>query len=70
MSRESSTRISLWRHDARARRYIESGRFADEWDKERDAGYPELEQLRSQHVYPILEFEAELRSQLGETAAR
>jgi ketol-acid reductoisomerase len=49
---------------------IESGRFADEWDKERDAGYPELERLRSQHVDSILEFEAELRSQLGELAAK
>lgn len=50
---------------------ITSGRFADEWDHERDAGYPELERLRSQHVSPeIIEFEADLRTQLGELAGR
>ncbi len=48
---------------------VTSGRFADEWDDERDAGYPELERLRSQHVSPaIVEFEADLRTQLGELA--
>jgi ketol-acid reductoisomerase len=49
---------------------IASGRFADEWDAERDAGYPQLEALRSQAMAPeILAFEADLRSKLGEGAA-
>jgi len=49
--------------------YIESGQFADEWDAERDAGYPELTALRAKHVSPeILEFEADLRKKLGEGA--
>jgi len=48
---------------------IASGRFADEWDAERDAGYPNLEQLRSQAMAPeILAFEADLRAKLGERA--
>jgi ketol-acid reductoisomerase len=48
---------------------IESGRFADEWDAERDAGYPRLEELRSKAMAPeILAFEEELRRQLGERA--
>ena len=29
---------------------IESGRFADEWDAERDAGYPTLNKLKEQHA--------------------
>jgi ketol-acid reductoisomerase len=45
---------------------IESGRFADEWDTERDAGYPTLTQLKEQHAGPaVREFEAELRRRLG-----
>jgi ketol-acid reductoisomerase len=49
--------------------YIASGRFADEWDAERDGGYPNLESLRSKAMAPeILAFEADLRSKLGETA--
>jgi ketol-acid reductoisomerase len=45
---------------------IESGRFADEWDAERDAGYPTLERLKEQHAGPaIREYEAELRRRLG-----
>jgi ketol-acid reductoisomerase len=49
---------------------IASGRFADEWDAERDAGYPHLEALRAKAMAPeILAFEAELRSKLGEGAA-
>jgi ketol-acid reductoisomerase len=49
--------------------YIQSGRFADEWDAERDAGYPKLEALRSKAMAPeILAFEADLRSKLGEGA--
>jgi ketol-acid reductoisomerase len=45
---------------------IESGRFADEWDAERDAGYPRLVQLKEQHAGPaIREYEADLRRRLG-----
>ncbi len=48
---------------------IESGRFADEWDAERDAGYPKLDDLRSKALAPeILEFEEDLRRKLGERA--
>jgi ketol-acid reductoisomerase len=49
---------------------IGSGRFADEWDAERDAGYPKLEALRTAAMAPeILAFEEDLRSRLGERAA-
>lgn len=45
---------------------IESGRFADEWDAERDAGYPVLTALKLQHAGPaIRQYEAELRMRLG-----
>ena len=48
---------------------ITSGRFADEWDAERDAGYPKLEELRSKALAPeILAFEEDLRTKLGERA--
>jgi ketol-acid reductoisomerase len=48
---------------------IASGRFADEWDAERDAGYPRFEALRAKAMAPeILAFEADLRSRLGEGA--
>src|SRR5438477_2299400 len=48
---------------------ISSGRFADEWDAERDAGYPKLEELRSKALAPeILAFEEDLRTKLGERA--
>jgi ketol-acid reductoisomerase len=48
---------------------IESGRFADEWDAERDAGYPTLKQLKEQHAGPaIREYEADLRRRLGPKA--
>ena len=50
---------------------IGSGRFADEWDAERDAGFAEFERLKSAAVGPeIAEFERELRRQLGEGAIR
>jgi ketol-acid reductoisomerase len=50
---------------------IESGRFADEWDAERDAGYPVLTALKEQHAGPaIREYEAGLRRQLGPDVAR
>ena len=48
---------------------IASGRFADEWDGERDAGYPTLERLKEQHAGTVVrEFEAELRRRLGPRA--
>jgi ketol-acid reductoisomerase len=50
---------------------IESGRFADEWDAERDAGYPTLNKLREEHTGPaVREFEADLRKRLGTGAFR
>jgi ketol-acid reductoisomerase len=50
---------------------ISSGRFADEWDAERDAGYPKLEELRERHAGPaVREFEEGLRRELGEGAIR
>src|SRR6266850_1769785 len=50
---------------------ITSGRFADEWDAERDAGYPKLDELRSKALAPeILAFEEDLRTKLGERAIR
>ena len=49
--------------------HIASGAFADEWDEERDAGYPNLERLREQHAGPaVREFETALRRELGEGA--
>jgi ketol-acid reductoisomerase len=49
---------------------IDSGRFADEWDAERDGGYPTLRRLKEQYAGPaIREFEAELRTRLGPGAA-
>jgi ketol-acid reductoisomerase len=48
---------------------IASGRFADEWDAERDAGYPVLTELRERHAgASVAEFEQALREQLGEGA--
>ncbi|HXX91234.1 MAG TPA: hypothetical protein VEI83_13530 [Acidimicrobiales bacterium] len=50
---------------------IESGRFADEWDAERDAGYPTLTRLKEQHAgAAVREFEAELRTRLGPGSIR
>jgi ketol-acid reductoisomerase len=50
---------------------ITSGRFADEWDAEREAGYPRLDALRSKALAPeILDFEEDLRLKLGERAVR
>ena len=50
---------------------IESGRFADEWDAERDAGYPRLQELKEQHAGAgVREFEADLRRRLGPGAAQ
>lgn len=45
---------------------IESGRFADEWDAERDAGYPKLTALKAEFAGPAVRaYEAELRRRLG-----
>jgi ketol-acid reductoisomerase len=50
---------------------ITSGRFADEWDAERDAGYPKLTELRDKALAPeILAFEEDLRTKLGERAVQ
>jgi ketol-acid reductoisomerase len=50
---------------------ITSGRFADEWDAERDAGYPVLDSLRTKALAPeVLAFEEDLRLKLGERAVR
>jgi ketol-acid reductoisomerase len=50
---------------------ITSGRFADEWDAEREAGYPRLTALRDKALAPeILAFEEDLRLKLGERAVR
>ena len=45
---------------------ITSGRFADEWDAERDAGHPRLAALKEQHCGPFVqELEDDLRARLG-----
>ncbi len=50
---------------------IESGKFADEWDAERDNGYPTLQRLKEQHAGPaVREFEADLRRRLGPGVVR
>lgn len=50
---------------------ITSGRFADEWDAERDAGHPRLAALKDQHCGPeIQQMEAELRQRLGQWSRR
>jgi ketol-acid reductoisomerase len=49
---------------------IESGRFADEWDAERDAGYPRLTELKERYAGPaVREYDADLRRRLGPGAA-
>ena len=46
---------------------IESGKFADEWDAERDAGYPNLQRLRTEKLSPeVVAFEEDLRARLSE----
>jgi ketol-acid reductoisomerase len=50
---------------------IRSGRFADEWDDEREAGHPTLERLKAEALPPeMIEWERELRTQLGERVHR
>ena len=49
--------------------YISSGEFADEWDLERDEGYPNLQSMKEKALSAqIRAFEADLRSRLGENA--
>jgi ketol-acid reductoisomerase len=49
---------------------IESGRFADEWDAERDAGYPRLTELKERYAGPAArEYDADLRRRLGPGAS-
>ncbi len=51
--------------------HIASGNFANEWDAERDAGYPNLERLREQYAgESVAAFEKEIRSKLGEGALK
>ena len=48
---------------------IESGKFADEWEAQRDAGYPNLQRLRAEKLSPeVVAFEEDLRGRLGERA--
>jgi len=48
---------------------IASGRFADEWDAERDAGFPAFHALKEAAVGPaVRDFEADLRTKLGRGA--
>jgi ketol-acid reductoisomerase len=50
---------------------IVSGRFADEWDAERDAGHPRLRELKAAAASPeIMAFERDLRERLGELVAK
>lgn len=46
---------------------ITSGRFADEWDEQRDAGHPRLRELWDEHANQMIaDFEIDLRRRLGE----
>jgi len=48
---------------------IADGRFADEWDAERDEGYPRFHALKEAAVGPgVRKFEQDLRTKLGEGA--
>lgn len=48
---------------------IRSGRFADEWDAERDAGHPTLQRLKAEALPDeMVAWERELRARLGEKA--
>jgi ketol-acid reductoisomerase len=52
-------------------RDITSGRFADEWDRERETGHAKLAALKDQFCgAPVREFEDDLRRRLGPAAAR
>ena len=48
---------------------IADGSFADEWEAERDAGYPKLRELKAEACSPeIIAFERDLRARLGQLA--
>lgn len=48
---------------------ITTGRFADEWDSEREAGHPRLAALKEQHCGASMrQLDADLRTRLGMTA--
>lgn len=48
---------------------ITSGRFADEWDAERESGAPTFQRLKEEAAGPaIADFERDLRTRLGEGA--
>jgi ketol-acid reductoisomerase len=50
---------------------IASGRFADEWDAEGEAGYPKLKALKEAHAGPGMQaLEREMRRKLGPEAAK
>ncbi len=45
---------------------IVSGRFADEWDAERDSDYARLAELKQKHAGPAIQaMEKDLRRKLG-----
>jgi ketol-acid reductoisomerase len=51
--------------------HIEEGRFADEWDAERDSGYSRLASLKDQHAGPLIRaLEESLQRLLGPRARR
>lgn len=51
---------------AQATRKITSGEFADEWDKEAQTGYPNLQSLLAKHTGPdMVAFEKATREKLG-----
>lgn len=56
-------------HMQRLTEDITSGRFADEWDGEREAGHPTLAALKDEHCGDFIkEMEADLRAKLGPNA--
>ncbi len=61
--------LDVLAHMRRLTEDITSGRFADEWDAERDAGHPRLAALKDQHCGPAIQaMEEGLRTQLGSNA--
>ena len=62
--------VDVVSHMRRLTEDITSGRFADEWDAEREAGHPKLAALKEEHCGPFVqELEADLRTKLGATAS-
>jgi len=50
---------------------IVSGRFADEWDRERDQGHPRLAALKAEHCSgAIRDLEVDIRKRLGPGVSR